>query len=97
MSRKAVNDSVAYLRSLAELRERNAEFAEAAVRDAATLTATQAHAQGVIEILAADLPTLLRQADGRRVTLAHRDVDPGHRRPAGEQARRRIGVRGCWP
>ncbi|MDR7134423.1 membrane-bound serine protease (ClpP class) [Lysobacter niastensis] len=74
MSRKAVNDAVAYLRSLAELRQRNAEFAEAAVRDAATLTATQAHAQGVIEILAADLPALLRQADGRRVRLAHREV-----------------------
>jgi membrane-bound serine protease (ClpP class) len=74
MSRKAVNDAVAYLRSLAELRKRNAEFAEAAVRDAATLTATQAHAQGVIEILAADLPALLRQADGRRVRVAHREV-----------------------
>lgn len=74
MSRKAVNDAVAYLRSLAELRQRNVDFAESAVRDAATLTATQARAQGVIEILAADLPALLRQADGRRVRVAHREV-----------------------
>lgn len=68
-SRKAVNDSVAYLRSLAELRGRDAAFAEAAVRDAATLTATQAHARGVVELLAPDVDSLLRQADGRRVAL----------------------------
>ncbi|MBF6024500.1 NfeD family protein [Lysobacter niastensis] len=74
MSRKVVNDAVGYLRSLAELRGRNTAFAEAAVRDAATLTASQAAAQGVIEFVAADLPTLLREADGRRVRLAHREV-----------------------
>lgn len=69
MTRKAVNDAVAYLRSLAELRGRNADFAEAAVRDAATLTASQALAQKVVEILAADIDSLLRQADGRQVKL----------------------------
>lgn len=69
MSRKAVNDAVAYLRSLAELRGRNAEFAEAAVRDAATMTASQALSAGVIEIVADDIESLLRQADGRIVRL----------------------------
>ena len=69
MTRKAVNDAAAYLRGLAELRGRNAEFAEAAVRDAATMTASQALAQKVVEILAADIDSLLRQADGRQVKL----------------------------
>jgi membrane-bound serine protease (ClpP class) len=69
MTRKAVNDAVAYLRGLAELRGRNADFAEAAVRDAATLTASQALSQDVVEIIAADLDSLLQQADGRQVTL----------------------------
>ncbi|WP_149193250.1 NfeD family protein [Luteimonas suaedae] len=68
--RKAINDSVAYLRSLAELRGRDVDFAEEAVRDAATLTARQARARGVVEIVAADLDALLAQADGREVALA---------------------------
>ncbi len=70
MGRKATNDAVAYLRSLAELRGRNAEFAERAVRDAATLTAEQAVQQDVVEILANDIGSLLTQADGREVRLA---------------------------
>jgi membrane-bound serine protease (ClpP class) len=69
MARKAVNDAVAYLRSLAELRGRNAEFAEAAVRDAATMTASEAQSKGVVELLAGDLDELLRAADGREVAL----------------------------
>jgi len=67
--RKAVNDSASYLRSLAELRGRDADFAEAAVRDAATLTASEAKARGVVEIVSADLDDLLRQADGRTLAL----------------------------
>lgn len=67
--RKAVNDSISYLRSLAELRGRNADFAEAAVRNAATLTASQALAQNVVEIVADDIDSLLQQADGREVAL----------------------------
>ncbi|WP_457096028.1 NfeD family protein [Lysobacter sp. P5_B9] len=74
MERKVVNDSVAYLRALAELRGRNLEFAEAAVRDAATLTASQALSQHVIELIAPDLPSLLRQANGREVRLGQRRV-----------------------
>lgn len=81
MERKAVNDAVAYLRSLAELRGRSADFAEHAVRDAATLTATQAKAQGVVEIIAADTGALLHQAHGRTVRLAQGEakLDVVHR------------------
>jgi membrane-bound serine protease (ClpP class) len=68
--RKAVNDAVAYIRSLAELRGRNADWAEKAVRDAATLTASVALRERVIDLIAADLPDLLTQIDGRTVTTA---------------------------
>ncbi len=68
--RKAVHDSAAYLRSMAELRGRNAEWAERAVRFGESLTAREALEQNVIELLAADLPALLQQADGREVQLA---------------------------
>jgi membrane-bound serine protease (ClpP class) len=71
---KAVNDAVASIRALARLRERDPGFAERAVREAATLTATEAREQNVIEILAVDLADLLRQADGRRVRVQEREV-----------------------
>jgi len=69
MTAKVVNDAAAYIASLAALHGRNAEWAERAVREAATLTAEQAQAQKVIELVAGDLPTLLAQADGRTVRL----------------------------
>jgi membrane-bound serine protease (ClpP class) len=67
--RKAVNDVVALLRSLAQLRGRNAEFADQAVREAATRSAEDAHKERVVEILAADLDDLLAQLDGREVKV----------------------------
>ncbi|MFL5076838.1 MAG: NfeD family protein, partial [Microvirga sp.] len=67
---KAVNDAVAMMRSLAQLRRRNAEWAEKAVRDAATLTAVEAQKDGVVELLADDVKDLLNQSDGREVTVA---------------------------
>jgi membrane-bound serine protease (ClpP class) len=67
--RKAINDVVALLRSLAQLRGRNAEWAEKAVREAATLTADEALRERVIEIVAPDLANLLAQADGRKITV----------------------------
>ncbi len=67
--RKAVNDAVAYIRSLAELRNRNADWAESAVRTAASLSATDALDRDVIDLIAADLPELLQKANGRRVKL----------------------------
>ncbi|HYZ32623.1 MAG TPA: nodulation protein NfeD [Crenalkalicoccus sp.] len=66
---KAVNDAAAYIRGLAELRGRDADWAERAVRSAASLSAKAALEQGVIEILAVDLQDLLRQADGRVVRV----------------------------
>jgi membrane-bound serine protease (ClpP class) len=67
--RKALNDSIAYLRTLAQLRGRNAEFAEHAVRDAATMTASEAHDAHVVEILASSVEELLTAVDGRKVTV----------------------------
>jgi membrane-bound serine protease (ClpP class) len=72
--RKALNDAVAYLRSLAELRGRDLEFAEAAVRRADTLTASEALERGVIELVAEDLDDLLEAADGRSVRLHEGEV-----------------------
>ena len=72
MEHKVVNDAVAYIRSLAELRGRNAEWAEQAVRGGASLSATQALQQHVIEVIARDLPDLLTRIDGREVHLDDR-------------------------
>ncbi len=65
MSRKQVNDAAAYIRGLAQLRGRNAEWAEQAVREAVSLSASEALELKVIDYLAADLPGLLIQLDGR--------------------------------
>jgi membrane-bound serine protease (ClpP class) len=70
MERKVLNDAVAYIRSLAQLRGRNADWAERAVRAGETLTADEALREKVIDVVARDLPDLLRQLDGRRVTAA---------------------------
>jgi len=69
MDRKVLNDSVAYIRSIAEMRGRNLEFAEAAVVDAASITATEALKRGVIDLIADDLPALMTALDGREVKL----------------------------
>lgn len=66
---KILNDAVAYIRSLAQLRGRNVEFAEKAVREAATLTDTEAKEQHVVELIADNLHDLLQQADGRSVKV----------------------------
>ncbi len=66
---KAVNDAVAWIRSLAELRGRNADWAEEAVRQAASISAREALEKGVIEIVAANMSELMAQADGRVVTI----------------------------
>lgn len=74
MERKAINDSIAYIRGLAELRGRNAEWAESAVRNAVSLTATAALEQNVIDIVADDLPDLLKQVNGRKVKTGAGEV-----------------------
>jgi membrane-bound serine protease (ClpP class) len=68
--RKAVNDAVAYIRSLAELRGRNADWAEAAVRQGASLSASAALEQRVVGIVAKDVGSLVEQLDGRTITMA---------------------------
>ena len=73
-SSKVVNDAIAYIRSLAQLRGRNAQWAEQAVRGAATLTASEAAQQHVIDFVAADVADLLAKADGRKVQVGDRDV-----------------------
>lgn len=69
-SRKSINDAVAYIRTLAELRNRNADWGEKAVRDAATLTAATALREHVIDIVANDIDDLLVKIDGRTLTTA---------------------------
>ena len=67
---KAVHDAEAYIRGLALLRGRNADWGERAVREAVSLSATEARDQKVADVLARDVPDLLRQLDGRRVVAA---------------------------
>ncbi len=73
-TRKAVNDAAAFIRSLAEASGRNADWAESAVRSAASLPASQAVKLHVADLIAEDIPDLLRQIDGRTVKAAGRPV-----------------------
>ena len=70
LQNKAVNEAAAYIRSLAEMRGRNADWAEKAVREAATLSVGEALKKNVIDLVAADIDALLKAADGRTVTIA---------------------------
>ncbi|NMQ18115.1 nodulation protein NfeD [Candidatus Competibacter phosphatis] len=70
MERKLVNDARAYIRSLAQLRGRNVEWAEQAVTEAASLSAQDALQKGVIDLIAVNVSDLLQQADGRSVEIA---------------------------
>ncbi|MEP7140267.1 MAG: nodulation protein NfeD [Caldimonas sp.] len=70
---KRVNDAAAYIRSLAQLRDRDIAWAEQAVRESVSLSAHDALARKVIDLVAVDLNDLLRQLDGRVVKLG----DPG--------------------
>lgn len=69
MTRKLVNDAVAYIRGLATLHGRNADWAEKAVREAASLPAEEALEQNVIDILATGTADLFRQLHGREVRV----------------------------
>ena len=69
MERKIINDAAAYLRGLATLRGRNAEWADQAVRSADNLTAEEALAQNVIDLIADDIPDLLQKIHGRSVAI----------------------------
>ncbi len=69
MERKEINDASAYIRSLAQMRGRNADWAEQAVRQAVSLPAADALKMKVIDVIAPDVPALLRQLDGRKVNV----------------------------
>ncbi|WP_037153361.1 NfeD family protein [Rhizobium freirei] len=71
---KAVNDAVAYIRGLAELRNRNADWAERAVREAASLSSSAAVREHVVDFTAATIEDLLKQAQGRTVRVGQTDV-----------------------
>ena len=69
-TRKIINDATAYIRSLAAVSGRNADWAADAVRSAASLPAAEALSLHVIDVIADDVPDLLRKIDGREVTIA---------------------------
>jgi membrane-bound serine protease (ClpP class) len=70
MTKKQINDAAAYIRGLAQLRGRNAEWAERAVREAVSLSAAEAARARVIDVVARDVDDLLAKIDGRAVTVA---------------------------
>jgi len=70
MTAKVTNDAVAFIRSLAELRGRNVDWAEKAVREAATLSTSAALDAHVIDLVAGDTTELLSKIDGRTVDVA---------------------------
>lgn len=73
MTAKQVHDAAAFIRGLAQLRGRNAEWAERAVREAVSLTAAEALQSKVIDVIAKDVPDLLAQVDGRSVRVQATD------------------------
>lgn len=74
MRKKVTNDAVAQIRAMAERHGRNADWAEEAVREAVSITATQALELNVVEIIADDVDDLLEQADGRVVLTTDGEV-----------------------
>jgi membrane-bound serine protease (ClpP class) len=73
MERKLISDAVAYIRGLAEMRGRNADWAERAVREAASIGSREALEINVIDIVATSVRDLLNQMDGRTVVVQQED------------------------
>ncbi len=74
MERKVMNDAIAYIRGLAEAHGRNADWAEKAVTEAATLTASEALEMNVIDLIAVDNAELFRKIDGRELEVNNRTI-----------------------
>ena len=74
MEKKILNDAIAYIRGLAQMRGRNEEWAEQAVREAASLPAQEAVKLRVVDFVAQDVSELLRKANGRKVSVAGNEV-----------------------
>jgi len=75
MTKKVTNDAVAYIRSLAQLRGRNADWGEKAVREAVSLPAEEALKLKVVEYVATDVPDLLRKLGKSNAQVVQVDVD----------------------
>ena len=69
MAAKVLNDTVAYGRSISQKRNRNVEWTERAIRQAVSATYIEARSLGIVDIIAEDIPDLLRQLDGRTVDM----------------------------
>ena len=69
MERKVINDAIAYIRSLAEMRDRNADWAEEAVRTGASISASKALEMNVIDLITNNIGELLEAIDGRTVNV----------------------------
>ncbi|MFV1997480.1 MAG: nodulation protein NfeD [Acidiferrobacterales bacterium] len=74
MERKVLNDAIAYIRSLAQMRGRNVAWAEKAVRAAASLPAKEAVAQNVVDLMADNITQLLQKIDGRKVVVGGQSI-----------------------
>ncbi|MFZ6044832.1 nodulation protein NfeD [Pseudomonas sp. CR3202] len=70
LARKQVNDAAAYIRGLAQMRGRNAEWAERAVRESVSLSAAEAERLKVVDLLAHDVADLLKKLDGKTLEIA---------------------------
>ncbi len=70
MAKKVENDAAAYIRGLAKDRGRNAEWAEKAVRESVSLSASEALKKDVVDVVAPDVPALLKRIDGRKVQMS---------------------------
>ncbi|GAC1550456.1 MAG: nodulation protein NfeD [Myxococcales bacterium] len=74
LSRKVENDTAAFVEGIAQRRSRNVEWAQKAVRESVSITATRALELKVVDLVAEDLPALLGKLDGRRVALGPGDT-----------------------
>jgi membrane-bound serine protease (ClpP class) len=74
MARKVENDTAAFVEGIAQRRSRNVEWAQKAVRESVSITATRALELKVVDLIAEDLPELLSKLDGRRVALGQGDT-----------------------
>src|SRR5438270_6051918 len=78
MEKKIENDTAAFVKGIAERRSRNVEWAEKAVRESESVTASKALELKAIDLIAEDVPELLRKIDGRRVDLGGGDFRTLH-------------------
>ncbi len=74
LKEKQVNDAAAYIRSLAQMRGRNADWAEKAVRESVSLSADDARKIDAVDVIAADVPALLEALNGRSFTVLGKSV-----------------------